>query len=121
MSKRLTAAFDSVDEADRAMAKLRNIISDYQVEMAGEPLGSTPADAPFSASLYYPYRLDLPASAVLGTPYSTGGRVLLTSEIMGLPLFRENPAEVELTLEDEDAERARALLVNLGAHHTRLN
>ena len=121
MSKRLTAAFDSVDDADRAMAKLRNIIADYQVEMAGEPLGSTPSDAPFAVSLYYPYRLNLPNNAVMGTPYVTGGRVLLTSEIMGLPLCRETPAEVELTLEDEDAERARALLVNLGAHHTRLN
>ena len=121
MSKRLTAAFDSVDEADRAMARLRSIISDYQVEMAGEPLGSTPADAPFAASLYYPYRLNLPDNAIMGTPYSTVGRVLLTAEIMGLPLCRENPAEVELTLEDEDAERARALLVNQGAHHTHLS
>lgn len=121
MSKRLTAAFDSVDDADRAMAKLRNIIADYQVETAGEPLGSTPADAPFSLSLYYPYHLDFPANAVMGTPYSTGGRVLLTSEIMGLPVCRDTPAEVELTLEDEDAERARALLVNQGAHHTRLS
>ncbi len=121
MSKRLTAAFDSVDDADRAMAKLRSIIADYQVEMAGEPLGSTPADAPFTASLYYPYRINLPSDAVMGTPYSTGGRVLLTSEIMGLPLCRETPAEVELTLEDGDAERARALLVNQGAHRTRLN
>ena len=121
MSKRLTAAFDSVDEADRAMAKLRSIIADYRVEMAGEPLGSTPADAPFAVSLYYPYRLDLPASAMMGTPCSTGGRVLLTSDIMGLPLCRETPAEVELTLEDADAERARALLVNQGAHRTRLS
>ena len=120
MSKKLTAAFDSVDEADRALARLRRIIADYQVEMAGEPLGSTPADTPYLASLYYPYRLSVSSSDVLGTPYSTGGRVLLTSEIMGLPVFHDTPAEIELTLEDEDAARARALLVNQGAHRLRL-
>ena len=35
--------------------------------------------------------------------------------------FSRRLRQVELTLEDEDAERARALLVNLGAHHTHLN
>lgn len=120
MSKKLTAAFDSVDDADRAMAKLRRIAADYEVEIAGEPLGSTPADSPFIASVYYPYRADSVENSVMGMPYSLGGRVLLTSEIMGLPICRDTPTEVELTLEDADAARARALLINQGAHRTRL-
>ena len=120
MRKKLTAAFDSVDDAERAISRLRQIIDDYQVEMSGEPVGSLPADAPFSLNGYYPNRADNGANGVMGMPYVTGGRILLTSEIMGVPVCRSRPTELHLTLEETAAERARALLVNHGAHGTKL-
>ena len=121
MRKKLTAAFDSVDDAERAIAKLRHIIEDYRVEMSGEPLGSFPADAPYSVNGYYPCRTDaVNTAAVMGTPQVAGRRVLFTSEIMGMPVYSSRPTELQLMLEEDDAERARALLVNQGAHDTRL-
>ena len=119
MQKKLTAAFDSVDEAERAIARLRRIIEDYQVEMSGEPVGSLPADTPYAVSGYYPARADLTSEPALGTPSVNGRRILLTSEIMGTPVG-SRPTELQLILEESDAERARALLVNQGAQRTRL-
>lgn len=121
MQKKLTAVFDSADQADRAIARLRHTIPDYAVEVHGGRYGSAPADAPYTAALYYPHRpLNYPVNDLNAMPYDIGGRVLLTSEIMGLPVYHDSPTEIQLTMEEADAMRARAVLVNEGAQQTKL-
>lgn len=121
MQKKLTAVFDSADQADRAIARLRKSVPDYAVEIQGGRYGSLPGDSPYLTSLYYPRRpLNFPVNDLNAMPYELGGRVLLTSEIMGLPVYHDTPTEIQLTLEEADALRARAVLVNEGAQQTKL-
>ena len=46
MQTTITVTFDSVDEAERAVMRLRRSIRDLRVETGGEDLSSSPADAP---------------------------------------------------------------------------
>ncbi len=116
----ITVTFDSVDEAERAVMRLRRSIRELRVETAGEDLGSTPADAPYSASVYYPWRIDGGRNELNAMPKELGSRVLYTSDLLGLPVYHTSEATVQLILPAEEAERARAMLVNAGGRHIRL-
>lgn len=121
MRATITATFDSVDEAERAVLRLRRSIRDLRVETGGEDPGAGSADAPYSASVYYPWRIDGTESGLNAMPGELGSRVLFTSDVLGLPVCRSSSeATVQLILPAEEAERARAMLVNAGGRHVRL-
>lgn len=121
MQQTITATFDSVDEADRAVSRLRQFVGSTVRETEEHPLGSLPADAPYMASVYYPYRpLNLPTNFLNGVPYEIGGRVLYTSDILGMKLYRDDPTELQLTLPGEQIGLARSLLRNAGGRDIRL-
>ncbi len=120
MQTTITVSFDSVDEAERAVMRLRRSIRDLRVETGGEDLSASPADAPWSASVYYPWRIDKVGNELNAMPKELGSRVLYTSDIMGLPIYRDSEATVQFILPAEEAERARAMLLNAGGRHIRL-
>ena len=49
-----------------------------------------------------------------------GSRALLTSDLMGLPVYHDGETEVLLKLDAKDAERVRGLLLNLGGSGIRV-
>lgn len=120
MRATITATFDSADEAERAVLRLRRSIRDLRVETCGGDPGTSPADAPCFASVYCPWRSDGAESGPSAMPWELGSRVLFTSDVLGLPVCRSGEATVQLLLPAEEAERARAMLVNAGGRHVRL-
>ena len=120
MRATITATFDSADEAERAVLRLRRSIRDLRVETGGEDPGAGPADAPCSASVYCPRRVAGAESGPSAMPGEPGGRALFTSDVPDLPVCRDREAAVQLILPAEEAERARAMLVNAGGRHVRL-
>jgi len=121
VQRQISATFDSIDEAERAISRLRRSVAAYTVSTEGEYSGSLPAEAPFTANLYFPYHpVNYTVNELNTLPYEIGGRVLLTSDIMGLPIYRQSPTDIQITLPDSQAQRARAILVNAGAHHITL-
>ncbi len=119
MRTTITAVFDTVDEAERAVSRLRHSIRDLRVETAGEERSALPADAPYTASVYYPWRISMAGNELNSMPKELGSRVLYTSDILGLPIYHDREATVQFTLPSEEAERARALLVNAGGRQLR--
>ena len=114
MQSTITARFASTDEADRAIARLRRAIPYLQAKASGPISGQMSAVAPLAASIYYPWRLNMTYSdqGTMNTEF--GSRVLLNSDLMGLPLYHDGETEVQLKLDAKDTERVRALLLNLG-------
>lgn len=120
MQSTITVHFASADEADRAVARLRSTIPYLQAKVSGPVRTQTPALAPESASIYYPWRMNMTFSDQGARNTEFGSRVLLSSDLMGLPLYHEAETEVQLKLDAKDAERARALLLNLGGSAIRV-
>ena len=121
MRTTITAVFDTVDEAERAVSRLRHSIRDLRVETAGEERSALPADAPYTASVYYPWRISMAGNELNSMPKELGSRVLYTSDLMGLPLYHDGETEVRLKTDPKDAERVRGLLLNMGGSNIRVS
>lgn len=120
MQTTVTAVFDSVDAAELAISRLRRSIPGFQVQASGGPNTASPADAACTASIFYPYQpINLPTDYANQYQYELGGRVLFTSDILGLPLYHDGETELTIRVESSSAERARSLLVNAGGHRVR--
>ncbi len=120
MQTTITAVFDSVDAAELAISRLRRSVSDFQVETRGGASGATPADAPYTASILYPYQpINLPTDYVNQYNYELGGRVLFTADILGVPIYHDGETELKIRVAEASADRARSLLVNAGGHRVR--
>jgi hypothetical protein len=115
MQYTIKARFASVDESDRAVARLRGAIAGLRADISAPDGSPASGRAPVSASLYYPWRLNMTMNEAGNMAPELGSRVLYTSDLMGLPLYRDGETELRLTLDAKDVSRARALLVNLGA------
>ena len=120
MQTTITARFASADEADRAIAQLRTKIPYLQVKTDRAERSATPGQAPFSASVYFPWRIDMTLNDQGPRNTELGSRVLYTSDLMGLPLYHDGETEVLLKADARDAERVRALLLNLGGRQIRI-
>lgn len=123
MQSTITARFGSADEADRAVARLRRAVPGLQasvdrVNRIGR--GSLPAQAPMTASVYYPWRINMTVNDQGPRNTELGSRVLCTSDLMGLPLYRDGETEVRMITDAGDAERVRGLLLNLGGSNIRI-
>lgn len=114
MQSTITARFVSADEADRAVARLRRTIPYIQAEASGPIRSQMPAAAPLAASIYYPWRMNMTFSDQSTRSTEFGSRILLNSDLMGLPRYHDGETEVQLQLDAKDTERARALLLNMG-------
>ena len=117
MQCRITARFSSVDEADRAAARLRGAIPYLKAEIKCQKRTASPGHAPFSASVYFPWRMNMTLKEEGSMSSSLGSRVIYTSDFMGLPIYHDGDTELLLTVDAADLVRARALLINLGARH----
>ena len=115
----ITARFDSADAADRAAARLRRAIPFLRAETGGPFRGDLPAEAPYAASVYFPWRINMTVNDRGSMSTELGSRALLTSDRMGLPLWHDGETELRLTLDPRDADRVRALLLNLGGRGIR--
>ena len=120
MQKTITADFDSVDRAELAVGKLRQFIGHIRVDVGGERIGSMPADAPLTASAYYPRQAEMGADGQNPGLYNMANRVIFTSDILGLPVYHDNPTTVRVTVDAADAMRTRALLLNAGGRSLRV-
>ncbi len=120
MQSTITVHFASADEADRAVSRLRSTIPYVQARVLGPTRNPAPALAPECASIYYPWRMNMTFSDQGARNTEFGSRVLLSSDLMGLPLYREAETEVQLQLDAKDIERARGLLLNLGGSSIRV-
>ncbi len=116
----IAAHFSSVDEADRAVARLRGAIPYMKAEISGKKRTGLPGHAPLTASVYYPWRVNMTVQEEGSMAPELGSRVLYTSDLMGLPVYHDGDTELLLTLDAADLGRARALLVNLGAGNIRI-
>ena len=112
----IKASFDSVDSAERAVHRLKRNIPDFSVDYDVHA-GSTPASAPYKAMVLYP------SQAVNGPIYDLnqgvgelGSRVLLTSDIIGVPIYKGGQAEIEVRVNDTEESEARGMLRNSGAY-----
>jgi hypothetical protein len=116
MQTKIRAYFDSVDDADRAVSRLHSRIPYMRAEISEDEN----AHAPFSASVYYPWRINMSADTPGLGPQEMGSRVLYTADRMGLPFDHKGKTEVLLTLDASESERARAMLLNLGGSRIRI-
>ncbi len=116
----ITARFASADEADRAVSRLHRTIPFIQATAIRPIRGQTPAQAAFSASVYYPWRMNMTFSDQGPRNTELGSRALLTSDLMGIPVYHDGETEVQLKLNAKDAERVRGLLLNLGGSGIRV-
>ena len=118
MQSVISAYFDSADEADRAVARLRRTILYLQAKvMSGEDRRQP---AQYSASVYFPWRINMSVNERGAMNTELGSRALLTSDLMGLPVYPSGKTEVQLEVDAPDADRAHALLRNLGASGIRV-
>lgn len=121
MDVQIKASFGSVDLAERAISRLRSRLQDLKVQISGSYTGSHPADAPYTAAIYYPYQpINLPANTLNEADYELGGRVLFTADILGLPIYRDGEVTLTVTLDERQAGQARALLVNAGGREVQI-
>ena len=121
MQSTITAIFNSADEADRAAAKLRNTVPHLQAKIMRRPRGSLPSQAPLTASVYYPWRINMTLNDQGTGSTGFGSRVLYTSDLMGLPLYHDGDTEISVTADAGDAERVRGLLLNMGGRGIRIS
>ena len=121
MQSTITARFDSADEADRAVARLRRAVPYLQAKVESSRRGSLPSQAPMTASVYYPWRINMTLNDQGPRNTELGSRVLYTSDLMGLPLYHDGETEVRLKTDPKDAERVRGLLLNMGGSNIRVS
>lgn len=114
MRKRITAEFDSVDEAERAVSRLRSALPYLDAVIDAERNTAGSGAAPFAAAVYYPWSAGTQGADLSMPPRELGSRVVYTSDLLGLPLYPSLTASVTLTLDAADVPRARALLCNAG-------
>ena len=115
----IEARFDSMDLAELAIGKLRRSIPGLDLEY-GSAGAWVPRDAPYTASILYPYSpVNLEQTGIGLGQHRLGSRVLFTGDILGLPVYRSGGAELKLRVPEEVAERAGAMLINAGAHGVR--
>lgn len=114
------ATFGTVDEAERAISRLRRAVPELGAEVTGSRIGAAPADAPWTASVYYPWRVNMGSGELHSMPQELGSRVIFTSDLLGLPIYHDNETELRITIPAKEAERTRALLVNAGGYRIRM-
>ena len=59
----MKARFDSVDAADRAVSRIRSKVPHLEAKVLNKPRGSLPAEAPYSASAYFPASISRTAAS----------------------------------------------------------
>ncbi|MBR2716494.1 MAG: hypothetical protein IKD79_01995 [Oscillospiraceae bacterium] len=114
MRKRISAEFDSVDEAERAISRLRSALPYLDAAIDAERSSAVSGAAPFAAAVYYPWSAGTQGSDLSMPPRELGSRVIYTSDLLGLPVYPALQASVTLSLDAADIPRARALLCNAG-------
>lgn len=119
MQQRITAQFDSIDEAERASARLHSALRGVETKLSAAGPNGRPASSPFTASVYLPWHLGFPDTDLSFQNSSMGSRVLYTSDLMGLPVYRAQETALTITLGPDQAERASALLRNSGGRDIR--
>ena len=120
MQRTITVQFASADEADRAVARLRRTVPYLQAEIDMADRGSLPGQAPFSASVFFPWRINMTVNDQGPRNTELGSRVLYTSDLMGLPIYHDGETEVQLKADAHDVDLVRALLLNLGGRNIRV-
>ena len=116
----MKARFDSVDAADRAVSRIRSKVPHLEAKVLNKPRGSLPSEAPYSASMYFPWRINMSVNDRGPLNTELGSRALYTSDLMGLPLYHDGEAEVELKLDAQDVQRTRAMVRNMGGDQIRM-
>jgi hypothetical protein len=117
MNESMTVLFDTLDEAERAVSRLRRSGLDFRVRIRDDMReGSGPAASRLTASVYYPYHH---VNQMFNVPpfmydQSLGGRVVYTSDILGLPIYGGGKTEVRVSVEGDRADLVRSILVNSG-------
>ena len=94
MQSTVTARFSSVDEADRAVGRLRHMIPHLQAELSSPGYGQDPVQSPFSVSVYYPWRINMTFNDQGPRNTEFGSRAILTSDLMGLPMYSDGETEL---------------------------
>lgn len=114
--KTIQANFDSVDSAERAIRRLKQNIPGFMVDYDVRA-GSTPAAAPYKALVLYPNQaVNNPIYNLNQGVGELGSRVLFTSDIIGVPIYKSGPAEIEVQVNDTEESAARGMLRNSGAY-----
>ena len=112
----IEASFENVDQAELALSRLRRCIPGFAMDYLA-PRDRVPGDAPFRADVLFPGEpIHLPQGGVGQGRSPLGSRVIFTGDILGLPVYHSGKADLRIHVEDEEAERTGALLVNAGAH-----
>ena len=112
----IEASFENVDQAELAISRLRRSIPGFAMDYMS-PRDSLPGDAPFRASVLYPGEpINLPQGGMGQGRSPLGSRVLFTGDILGLPIYHSGKADLRIHVEDKEADRTGALLINAGAH-----
>jgi hypothetical protein len=114
----ISVNFDSLDEAELAISRLRRSNLSFRVKVRDElKNGSTPADAPMIANILYPFQpVNMMTTPVNMYNHQLGNRVMLTSDVMGLPIYNGGETQVNITVSDEKVSKVRSIMVNSGGH-----
>ena len=114
MQLTIKASFDSLDEADRAVSRLRRSIPRCKADVHVIRSGESQGNAPFHATAYYPWRINMTVNESGTMTPMLGSRVLYAADPSGPPYASQKSAEVIVSLDPQDAERARGMLLNQG-------
>lgn len=122
MNDNMTVLFNTLDEAERAISRLRRSGIDFRVRVRDDLReGSTPAASQLIANVYYPYNpvnqtLSVPPYMYDNNPNSLGSRVMYTSDILGLPVYGGGSTEIHVSVNSEKTDIVRSILTNSGGH-----
>ncbi len=119
MQQRITAQFDSIDEAERASARLHSAMGGIETELNPPGPDERPSSSPFTASVCLPWRPGFPDTDWSYQSNRLGSRVVFTSDLMGLPAYLTRETALTVTVDPDQAERASALLRNSGGRRIR--
>ncbi len=114
MQLTIKARFDSLDEADRAASRIRRAIPRCKAEVHEDHITESHGHMPFYATAYYPWRINMTVNESGTMAPALGSRVLYAADRPGLPYTSQKSAEIIVSLDPQDAERARAMLLNQG-------
>jgi hypothetical protein len=119
----ISVSFDSLDEAELAISRLRRSDVNFRVKVRDELVNSSrPSAAPMIANILYPFQpVNMMTTPANMDNYQLGNRVMLTSDIMGLPIYKGGETQVNVTVSDDKASKVRSILVNSGGHLAPLN
>ncbi len=119
MQQRITAQFDSIDEAERASARLHNAMGGVETELNAASPDERPLSSPFTASVCLPWHTGFPDTDLSFQSNRLGSRVIFTSDLMGIPAYLAQETALTVTVDPGQAERASALLRNSGGRRIR--